>query len=390
MKIYDLAIVGTGLAGALAAVIASEAGLEVLVLEKGYGPKDRKNLVYGWLGHSLYTMSRIDTSHDGFTNESAFDMALDCCRKANGGRLEQYQAWETLPGELPLRALGTSHYQADPSCGRELAQQFYQRLMATSKADILFGTEVERLEHTRGCFVLHTTRGKLEARTCLLSTGGHSAEWILNLCASFGLSVSNARMRLGLRVEVPARLLRTFLQVAGDLRLEAEDALLDDMRQNSLVADRDDKGLLSTFTYTTSGRHSERTSFMASFDAGEDFLEMARLVRIINVLANDRIRRERAIDFVHGHSVLEHLEQFNSIRTALLDLNKMVPSFLGCATVHIPETRIGGILPVDENMKTAFTGLYGAGGCTSRVVSPLGALASAMVAIQNIMEERNG
>jgi len=390
MKIYDLAVVGTGLAGAMAAVAAAEAGLEVLVLEKGHGPKDRRNLVCGWLGRALYTMSRIDASQDEFTDEAAFGAVLDCCRKANGGRLEQHRAWEVLPEDLPLRVLSTPHYQADPGCGRELSQQFYQRVMATGKADVLFGAEVERLEHN-GRFLLHTSRGKLEARACLLATGGHSAEWIRNTCAALGLPASNPRIRLGLRVEVPTRLLRAFLQVVGDLRLAAaKGVLLDDMRQNTLVADRDDGGLLSAFAYTTPGRHSERISFMASFDAGDDFADMARMVKIINVLSNDKVRRERAVDFAQGRSVLEHLEQFDPVREALLDLDRMVPSFLGCATIHIPETRIGGTLPVDENMRTAFAGLYGAGGCASRVASPLGSMASAMVAIRSIMEERNG
>ena len=164
--------------------------------------------------------------------------------------------------------------------------------------------------------------------------------------------------------------------------------LLDDMRQNSLVADRDDKGLLSAFAYTTVGRHSERTSFLASFDAGNDFTEAARLVRIVNILANDKVKRERAVDFSKGHSVLAHLEQFDPLRKALLDLDRMVPSFLGCATVHIPEFRASGVLPVDPNMRTAFAGLYGAGRCASRVVSPLGTMASAMVAVHSILEER--
>jgi hypothetical protein len=129
---------------------------------------------------------------------------------------------------------------------------------------------------------------------------------------------------------------------------------------------------------------------MASFDASNNFADAIRVVRIINILSNDKIRRERAADFIQGHSVLEHLKQFDPIRKALVDLNKMVPLFLGCATVHIPEIRVGGALLVDENMKTAFAGLYGAGECTSRVASPLGAMASALVAVRNIMEEKDG
>jgi hypothetical protein len=389
MKTYDLVIIGTGLAGAIAAVTAAEGGLSVLSLEKGLGPKDRRSLVHGWFGQALYTMSRIDIDQDGFTDEVSFEKALEYCRKANGGRLELHQTWEVMPGDLPLQASGKSHYKASANCGSDLANQTYQRLITTGMADVLFGTVLERIEYNGKRFILYTSRGKLEAKKCLLATGIYSAEWIQNVCNTFSLPLISPNVRIGIRVEVPARLLRTFLQVAGDLQLAAKDVLFNDMRQNSLIGERDDDGLLSAFAYTLPGRNSERTSFMASFDAKTDLADAIRLTRIINVLSNDKIRRERATDFIQGHSVLEHLEQFKPIKKALIDLNKMIPSFLGCAFIHIPEIRIGGTLPVDENMKTAFAGLYGAGGCVTRVASPLGTIASALVAVRNLMEELN-
>lgn len=389
MKVYDLAIVGTGVAGAAAAALAAEAGLDVLVLEKGQGPKERRSLVSGWLGRSLYSMTRIDAGRDNFTDQGAFDAALDCCRAANGGRLEQRQAWEVLPSDLPLRASGGMFYQAGPCCGRELSQSLYQRLTAFEESNILFNTSVERLEHADGQFVIHTNRARFLARKCLLATGARSVEWIGGICRSLGLAARQPDTRLGIRVEVPSKLLRAFLQVVGDLRLETDTALLDDMRAGSMIGDRDDGGLLTVFAYSMPGRQVERTSFMASV-AGSDFAETARLVRIINTLSNDKVRRERAVDFTHGHSVLEHLDQFDPVRKALLDLDRMLPSFLGCAAIHLPEMRVGGTLPVDTDMRTAFGGLYGAGECASRVASPLGALASAIVATRNIVEEING
>lgn len=388
MKVYDLAIIGTGIAGAAAAALAVEAGLEVLVLEKGQGPKERRSLVSGWFGRSLHSMTRIDTGRDDFFDQVAFDAALECCRTANGGRLELRQAWEVLPSDLPLRASGGMFYQAGPCCGRELSQRLYQRL-SSGTANILFNTGVEHLDHVDGQFVIHTTRARFAARRCLLATGGYSVEWVGDVCRSLGLTACQPPIRLGIRVEVPSKLLRAFLQVVGDLRLEGEGALLDDMRTGAMVGDRDDGGLLTVFAYSMPGRQAERTNFMASVEGGT-FAEASRLVRIINTLSNDKVRRERAVDFTHGHSVLEHLDQFGPVRRVLLDLDRMLPSFLSCAAIHLPEMRVGGALPVGTDMRTAFAGLYGAGECASRVASPLGALASAIVATRNIVEDTNG
>ena len=388
MKTYDLAVVGASLAGALAAVLAAEAGLSVLLLEKGQGPKDRRNLTCGWLGKSLYTMSRID-AEEKLASDELYGKAIDLCRQANGGRLEWHSTWKDFPSDLPFHVVEKSHYRAGPGCGHELARQLHSRATETGQADLLFNAPVEYLERTEGGFVLRSARTKFEAKACLLSVGSFAVEWTKTVCDRLGLTVPELKARLGLRVEVPGRLLRTFLQLAGDLNLSRSDAQLDDIRIGSLVGERDDANLLSAFAYAMPGKPTERTSFMASASVQEG-LDAMRVMRIVNTLSNDKIKREKATDFIHGHSVLEHIDQFVPVRQALLDLDKMLPSFLGCAAVYVPEIRISGVLPVDENMRTTLPGLYGAGECTTRVASPLGAMVSAMIAIRSLMEEKNG
>jgi hypothetical protein len=388
MKTYALAVVGAGLAGATAAAIAAEAGLETLVLERGRGPHDRRSLVGGWLGRALYTMSRMDAGT--LAGNALFAKALDLCREANGGRLELHEAMVSVPEGLPLRPEMVPHYRMSRGCGRVLAQELHRRLVS-GKADLLFGTEVERVESEKGRFVLHTRRGRLFSRRCLLATGSHSFGWIRNACAPLGLRLEPPQARLGVRVEVPSRLLRAFLRVMGDLRLVGEGGvLLDDLRVDSQVGDREDGGLLSAFAHTPPGKTSERASFMVGVDFGTDSAEAIRLMKIANILSNDRIRRERAMDFVHGRSVLEHLARFDPVRKALLDLDGMIPSLLCCATAHIPEAKIGGALPTDGNMRTVFSGLYGAGECVSGMDGLLDAMVSAMVSVRSVMEDENG
>lgn len=390
MKIYDLAVVGAGLAGATAAIIAAEAGLETLVLERGCGPKDRHDLAEGWLGRALYTMPRLDVGN--LTKMDVFGAAIDLCRSASGGWLERHEGREVLASEnLPLCSKSAIYYRASPECGHELAQRLYRRLMATNgKADALFNTEVERLEHKRDKFILHTTRGQLEARRCLLATGAFSAPWLDSVCGMLDLKFGSPRVRLGVRVEVPARLeaFRRFLRVMDDLCLVDDGGgQLEDLRVDSRIGDREGGGILSAFAHTIAGSQPERTSFMAGFDVEGGFAEAARIAKITNILANDKIRRERAADFVHRRGISEHLGQFDPVRRALQNLDRMVPSFLSFATVHIPEMRVWGALPTDEKMRTAFPGLYGAGECLEKVDGLLDAMASALVSAQSIMEE---
>jgi len=384
MKIYDLAVVGTGMAGTLATIAAAEGGLDVLALERGHGLKDRRSLVSGWFGRAMFSMARADSEKDDFSDPHAFAAIFDMCRKANGGMLEQHIS-ASLEG-LPLRTVPLPFYQLNHGCGYELSQHLQKRL---GKADVLFGTNVNRLSYNDGKFVLHTNRGRMEAKKCIISTGSHSVEWIRTISTTFGIPISNSKAKLGVRVEVPSKLVKPFLKIAGDLRLESDNVLFDDMRINSLIGDREDGGLMTVFAYSAPGKPSERTTFMASVPI-QDFTDAARLIRIVNTLSNDKVKRERGIDFVKGHSVLEHIDQFHPICDALLKLDKMLPSLIGCATIHIPEMRVEGSIEVNSYMGTDFCGLYGAGECVSRVKSPFGAMASALVAVRHIMEEKNG
>ncbi len=389
MKTYDLAVVGAGLAGITAALGAAEGGLETLLLERGVGPGDRRNLVSGWFGRALHTMARIDI---GNMSGPARDGALAALRAANGGKLECRQANPAaLPDNMVLKPEKRPCYHLAPESGRNMAHGMYGRLSAARGLDILFGAEVERMEAHADSFTLHTRRGRMSASRCVVAVGEHATEWIRSQCASLGLVPASAKARLGVRVEVPGRVLRPLLQLADDLRLVGPDGLLvDDTRVASAVADREDGGLLSALAHSPPGRRPDRASFMVSLDFGDDLDEMTRIVKIVNILCNDKIRHERAADFLEGHSLLKHLGQLDPLRAALPLLDRMMPSFIGNAMVHIPETRFGGLFPTDANMRTALRGLYGAGECAQGVDGLLDAMVSGTLAARSAMEDRDG
>lgn len=382
MKIYDLAIIGMGLAGATAAAVASEEGLNVLALEKGQGPKSRKSLSSGWLGRAFHTLSRIDCGFGIVTDEKAKTVAAELCRKANGGLLE-YCHTADLPCDFPLHPIPGSYCKTNATCGRNLSQELYSRIAGSGKTDLLFGTEVERVDYTDH-FILYTNRGKMEAYKCLIATGGTTTEWLSKTFTSFSIPIVKTKAAIGVRVEVSSKAIKPFLQVVGDIRLSVGAAFLDDARQNSLVGECEEDGLVFAFPYS-SNRQTERTNFMVGVEL--DSTEAIRIIKIINILTNNKIRHERAIDFVNKCGLLEHFDQFDPARYALKELSRMVPQLLNLAIVHVPEIRIGGSLLVDGQMKTVFPKLYGAGECVFGIASPFAAIASAMVAIKT-MEDK--
>lgn len=383
MKHYDLAVVGAGLAGAAAAKMAAEEGLSVLLLEKGKPLKSRRDPACGWFGTFPNTCCKLPDERPGLLPSQDIARAVEAFGSI--GRLSRQHARRGELGGLPLRPFDL--HQAGPSLGHSMARSSHA--MMPSGCDMLFGVEAVRVAAGPQGFSLSSSRGSFEAGSCLVASGSGSAEWVKRLCDEHGLDWTEPAIRLGGRVELPARMLKGALDGHCDLRLDHGNAWSDDFWANGLVGEWDDFGFVSAFGHRPPSKRSERTNFLVStpFDAGVE--EALRLIRIVNVLANDKVKKERVFDFMRGGTVLQHFERhYSGLVGAMSDWRAAIPRFIESAVIHVPEIRMEGAFPVDEHMRTSVRGLYGAGRCTTRATTSVGALASAHVAVRSIMEDK--
>lgn len=67
--------------------------------------------------------------------------------------------------------------------------------------------------------------------------------------------------------------------------------------------------------------------------------EAERLAKIMNVLGNDRLIRERVGLFVNQKSVLNSIPELDPLRDAFLDLESLLPGFSKLAWYYCPELR---------------------------------------------------
>jgi hypothetical protein len=208
-------------------------------------------------------------------------------------------------------------------------------------------------------------------------------------CSALGTVSVEPEVRLGVRVEASSRLLRVLIAKQGDILTEYGQVRFDDARFGGFVGEWEDFGMVSAFGHTVPGKRSQRTSFMAGFAAENGFAEALRTTRIVNVLSNDKVRRERIYDFMQGKSVLKHMPQFECLIAPFIEFDRLVPKFMTTAAMYVPETRIGGALPAGEDMRTALPGLYGAGHCVAGTRTLLEAMASGMTAAQSVTEDKD-
>jgi len=380
MKMYDLAVVGAGPAGSVAAMLASSAGMSVLVFEKGRSLKDRKDLACGWFGHGLYSMDRLDAYEDSFDDREAFSQAEDMFHIASGGRLEVRRSVPEMIGSMSMS--GGMYFLTGMASGRTMAEDTYRK----TRADMLFETKVDGIFASVNGFMIHSSRGRFNARKCLVSSGRMSYEWVSGIAGNLGVAWRDSSARMGVRIEIPSRMLAPLMRGRGDIGMECGGVLIDDARMNGFVGEWDDFGVASAFAHCLPDKRSSRASLAVSVEV-ESGEEAFRLARITNVLSGDKVKRERLQD-VGGHrSSLRHFEKALDLVEASMRLSELSPRIMDTAVAHVPAIMIGGALTVDESMRTECPGFYGAGHCTSRVRTLIGAVASGVVAARSVLQD---
>ena len=81
------------------------------------------------------------------------------------------------------------------------------------------------------------------------------------------------------------------------------------------------------------------TNFAIMIPSAENVVEVERIVKIINVLGNDRLIREKVKTFVTGQSALNKIPELQDLILALNNINKIIKGFTEVAWYYAPEVK---------------------------------------------------
>ena len=185
-EVYDVAVIGAGPAGVVAANMLSIKGQKVLLLEKGKDLLRRRDLLSGWFGRGLYGMNRLRLDDPALRNKKVFREALVLIQ-----RLSQWKDDFS----------GLQYCDPPSDCGRELAASFYDTVL--DKADVKFLHEVKSVTKDKN-FCIKTNKGDFSSSRCIIATGRNSLEWIKEVTINLGIKCSKGEAQIGVRVELPS------------------------------------------------------------------------------------------------------------------------------------------------------------------------------------------
>jgi uncharacterized FAD-dependent dehydrogenase len=391
MKHYDVIIAGAGPAGIFAALelAMKKEGLKVLILEKGSDlpEREKKEIFFGWGGAGTFSDGKLNLSADvgGFLNEYVYPRELSELIRYVDGLYLRFGAPEELKGTdkeavsrieeaaaragLRLVPFAIRHLGTDRCKG--LLKNLREEL--SGRVDMLFNKEVREVFKEDGRVKGVRTADGEEYRSdfVILSPGRAGARWLEGLARDIGLKTAINPVDIGVRVEVPASILRPITDVVHEAKFTYNSKKFDDqvrtfcMNPYGIVVKERHKGFCTVNGHSFSVKKSDNTNFaiLVSTTFTEPFHEPISYGQYIATLANllgEGIIVQRLGDLLHGRrSTLERLRK-NPVMPTLKDATPGDLSFV------IPYRYISDILEmldvldhVVPGMNSTSTLLYG-------------------------------
>lgn len=380
-EVYDVIIVGAGPAGIFSALelTSSDKGLNVLLLEKGYDLPQRQSvdIFYGWGGAGTFSDGKLNLSPHvgGFLLDYLDEKGLEDLIRYIDGVYLRFGAPEELHGTredevkrleevsarngLKLIPFRIRHLGTDRCIG--LLKGLRGEL--DGKVDMRFSAEVVDIIKEDETIRVRTSEDEFQGRFVILAPGRGGAPWLRDVAKGLGLSTVNNPVDIGVRVEVPASILRPITDIVHEAKFIFYSKRFDDqvrtfcMNPYGEVVKEAHKDFITVNGHSYSKRKTENTNFaiLVSTSFTEPFHEPIAYGQYIAKLANllgEGIIVQRLGDLLQGRRSTQERIRKGQVRPTLKDATP------GDLSFAIPYRYISDILEMLEALDRVAPGVY--------------------------------
>lgn len=324
---YDVIIIGAGPAGIFAArELVKNRGLRVLIMEKGDDIEQRScpmmdasvpcvkcslcSILCGWGGAGAYSDGKLTLTPDvgGWLKEYipqdymyGLIQEVDSVYRSLGAVDEIFGLNQDALARLGRKAAGYN-LELVPArvrhIGTELCREVLRgfRMELNGKIDMLFGTPAVKILISNGAVVgVEISDGRrFYSRFVIASVGREGSSWLAGEARRLGLTVQKNPVDIGVRVEVPAHVMKDITDIAYEAKLLYTTKCFHDrvrtfcMNPNGEVVKEYIEGVFSVNGHSYRNRKTENTNLalLVSTDFTEPFDDPIAYGRYIAGLAN--------------------------------------------------------------------------------------------------------
>lgn len=403
MEKYDLAIVGSGVAGtfALMRVLEKNPNLKVILIDQGRPPARRRRTLEGFLGtlpssDGKLRPSNLTTLPKGIhfnKIKSIETWLMSILSQVNEMKLIK----DTLPKATTQKLLDQAgytvskndYYQWKPESIHELSRLIVSAIEDKPNFNLSFDNEVYRVVKNKSSFTLNTELGDFEAKKILYCVGLSGWRNATKFYKDLGLTQEDDYANFGFKIETAGSFFKDFNGSNCTLK-KGDEITIGPLSYKGQIIPVDYGDVsVAGFRSNEFRWKSDKCAFSLIGHRkfpGEGVYQADRLTKLAHLLYEDRIGKDRLKNFVRGATEINQIPEYSWLISALEEIETFMPGLIARAYFHLPcLVTAPSKINVSKDMETDIPGLHVAGE-SARVSGLYGAMFSSAVAIDAILK----
>lgn len=377
-NIFDLGVIGAGVAGAFAALRVAEkySKVKTVIFELGRPQGKRRRQLEGWFGcfpagdGKIYPgdLEGVLDVVDGRKAHHANSWVMEKFGEVNPMKLIK----DSLPNVATQKKIKEANFniqlnnyiQWKPESIHQLSKIISERIEVAGNVQFSFDNEVHKITKKKNMFIIATAAGEFQCKSIILSVGRSGWRWATALYKELGITVNDDVAKYGVRVEMSAQHLKEFNK--SHCTLLREDLEIGPFSWNGTVIPEDHADLvISAFRSNEERWKSDKVSF--SLLSSQHFKDTGvyqadRLGKLAFLLFNDRVSREKVKAIVKNASQLCLLPEYAWLGKTLTELEVLIPNLQTRGYFHIPNILpMASQIALGTNLESEIDGMFVSG-----------------------------
>lgn len=376
MSNFDVAIIGAGVAGAFATMkMAKEhKNVKTLLIDLGRPPMKRRRQLEGWLGclpnsdGKLY-LSDLDKVTDlvGLRKSKAsFNWFRKVISNVENFKVSKDRA-PNAAIEKRLKKIGyeihlNDYIQMYPKDIHSLSKYMSESIEKCKNITFSFDDEVKQIYKQKNIFTIVTEEQKYTCKKIIIAVGRSGWRWAKELYSNFGIIDNNDVAKFGIRIEMNANIMKEFNKSNCSL-IKSNDVEIGPFSWYGTVIPEDHLDLaISAFRSNENRWKSDKVSFSLIGNRpfpGGGFEQTDRIGKLMFVLSNDRIIKERVSHILTGKSKLSVIREYDWMKDTITELSSAIPEIATKAYYHVPTIMpLAPQINIGTNLESEIDGMF--------------------------------